>query len=69
MYKEGERMSFQNQNKRALVAIAHCDDAVLWMGGVIYRLRDWEWHILSMCNGNNDQKIQSFNKSCQMLGV
>lgn len=62
-------MSFKNQNKRALVAIAHCDDAVLWMGGAIHRLRDWEWCILSMCNGNNDQKIQSFNESCQMLEV
>lgn len=62
-------MSYQNQSKKALVTIAHCDDAVLWMGGVIHRFRDWEWHILSMCNGNIGHKIQSFNRSCEMLGV
>jgi len=62
-------MSSQSTRKKALVVIAHCDDAVLWMGGVIHRLRDWEWHILSMCNGNIGYKIQSFNTSCQMLGV
>jgi len=62
-------MLSQNQNKKALVVVAHCDDAVLWMGGAIRHLRDWEWHIFSMCNGNDDQKIQSFNKSCEMLGV
>jgi len=60
-------MLSQNQNKKALVVVAHCDDAVLWMGGAIHRLRYWEWHIFSMCNGNNDQKIQSFNKSCKKL--
>lgn len=62
-------MLSQNQNKKALVVVAHCDDAVLWMGGAIRHLRDWEWHIFSMCNGNDDQKIQSFNKSCEMLGI
>jgi len=59
----------KNQNRKALVVVAHCDDAVLWMGGTIHHLRDWEWHIFSMCNGNDDQKIQSFNKSCEMLGT
>jgi len=53
--------------KKALVVVAHCDDAILWMGGIIHHLRDWEWHIFSMCNNHNEQKIQSFNKSCEML--
>lgn len=65
----GENMLSKNRNRKALVVVAHCDDAVLWMGGTIHHLRDWEWHIFSMCNGNDDQKIQSFNKSCVMLGI
>jgi len=62
-------MLSQNQNRKALVVVAHCDDVVLWMGGAIHYLRDWEWHMFSMCNGNINQKIQSFNKSCQKLGA
>jgi len=63
----GKNMLSKNQNRKALVVVAHCDDAVLWMGGTIHHLRDWEWHIFSMCDGNDDQRIQSFNKSCEML--
>ena len=62
-------MSSKNQNKKALVVVAHCDDAVLWMGGTIHHLRDWEWHVFSMCNGNDNLRIQSFNKSCEMLRI
>jgi len=31
----------KNQNRKALVVVAHCDDAVLWMGGAIHHLR-WD---------------------------
>ena len=31
----GENMLSKNQNRKALVVVAHCDDAVLWMGGAI----------------------------------
>ncbi|MHA1973316.1 MAG: PIG-L family deacetylase [Candidatus Hodarchaeales archaeon] len=56
-------------NNKALVVIAHCDDAVLWMGGAIISLRAWEWHIVSMCNNNVAHKIESFEESCVKLGV
>ncbi len=59
----------KKKNKKALVIVAHCDDVVLWMGGIIRHLRDWEWHIFSMCNSNIDSKIQSFNKTCEALGA
>ncbi|MDH5690071.1 MAG: PIG-L family deacetylase [Candidatus Bathyarchaeota archaeon] len=59
----------KNLNRKALVLVAHCDDAVLWIGGTIHHIRDWEWHVFSMCNGNDDLRIQPFNKSCEMLGV
>lgn len=56
--------------KKALIVVAHCDDAVLWMGGVISHLiKDWSWHIFSLCNEDNPNKIGSFNKTCQMLSV
>jgi hypothetical protein len=37
-----KNMLSKNQNGKALVIVAHCDDAVLWMGGTIHHLRDWE---------------------------
>jgi LmbE family N-acetylglucosaminyl deacetylase len=54
-------------NRKALVIVAHCDDAVLWMGGTIHRLRDWEWHIFTLCDGNGGKRKQSFYESCEML--
>ena len=56
------------ENRKALVIVAHCDDAVLWMGGTIHRLRDWDWHIFSLCDGN-DYRSQFFYESCRMLGA
>lgn len=57
---------------KALVIVAHPDDHVLWMGGTILRFKDWEWHILSLCNSHNDNfqpKLESFQKSCEELNI
>ncbi len=57
---------------KALVVIAHPDDHVLWINGTISRFRNWEWHILSLCNSHNDKfqpKLETFNKSCDNLGA
>jgi LmbE family N-acetylglucosaminyl deacetylase len=56
-------------NKKALVVVAHCDDAVLWMGGFIHHFKDWNWNIFSLCNSNIPDKINSFNDSCKYLSI
>lgn len=53
----------------ALVVVAHDDDAVLWMGGAIRRLRDWDWHIISMCNACDEVRKTYFERVCGSLGA
>ncbi len=53
----------------ALVVVAHDDDAVLWMGGTICHLSDWNWHVISMCNQRNDVRRRYFEETCSKLGA
>ena len=55
--------------RKALVIVAHCDDAVLWMGGAVHRLGDWAWHIFSLCDGEGGTRSESFYRSCEALGT
>jgi LmbE family N-acetylglucosaminyl deacetylase len=52
----------------ALVVVAHHDDAILWMGGTIQRLRDWNWHVVSMCVPDPRRK-DYLQQTCEALGV
>lgn len=53
----------------ALVIVAHDDDVVLWMGGTIRHLMDWNWHIISMCNQGNDVRKRYFEVACKRLNA
>jgi hypothetical protein len=53
----------------ALVVVAHDDDAVLWMGGTIYHLKDWDWHIISLCNQGDSARKDYFRETCEELGA
>lgn len=52
-----------------LVVIAHDDDVVLWMGGAVHNLKDWNWHLVSMCNQGNLQRKRYFEQTSSKLGA
>lgn len=57
---------------KALVVVAHPDDHILWAGGTISRLKEWEWYVFSLCNPRNDNfqpKLTTFENSCKKLGI
>ena len=53
----------------ALVVVAHDDDVVLWMGGAVHHLRDWNWHLVSMCNQGNVKRKRYFEQTSSGLGA
>ncbi|MCJ7603603.1 MAG: PIG-L family deacetylase [Desulfobulbaceae bacterium] len=54
---------------KAIAIVAHDDDVVLWLGGTIHLLKDWEWHIISMCNDHNSERKNYFYGVADKLGV
>lgn len=54
---------------RCLVIVAHPDDEVIWMGGLILRRGDWEWHVLSLCRLGDPDREPRFHLAARELGV
>lgn len=60
----------KRRTEKALVAVAHADDHIIWMGGTILKLRyEWEWDFVCFCLNNNNFKSRTFEASCSMLEV
>lgn len=51
---------------KALAVVAHHDDHLLWMGGVIDRLaaRGCEWTLVAMCQNNEEWRHKFFDLCC-----
>ena len=55
---------------KALVVVAHDDDAAAWMGGTIRRQREWEWTVISLCKwAGRELNRGYFADTCELLQV
>lgn len=56
-------------NGRALAVIAHPDDELIWMGGVIFLNRNIKWTIFSLCRGDDPDRAPRFRNACRTYGA
>ena len=51
------------------VIVAHPDDETIWSGGLILSRCDWQWHIFSLCRGDDPDRAPKFRSACKRLGA
>lgn len=56
--------------KNVLIVVAHPDDELIWMGGMLLRHKnDWNITVLSLTRASDKDRAPKFKKSCETLGV
>jgi LmbE family N-acetylglucosaminyl deacetylase len=53
--------------KTAAVIVAHPDDETLWAGGAILANPGWEWFVLSVCRGSDEDRQPRFWQALNAL--
>lgn len=60
----------KNENeKKALVIVAHPDDETLWAGGTILENFSWKWTIVSLTRASDKERAANFNKALNFFGA
>lgn len=60
----------QDENeKKALIIVAHPDDETLWAGGTILDHFSWEWNIITLTRGSDKERAEKFNIVLNLLGA
>tara|TARA_Y100000114_G_scaffold48897_1_gene44577 strand:+ start:51119 stop:51835 length:717 start_codon:yes stop_codon:yes gene_type:complete len=61
----------QNATKRNVVIIvSQPNDEILWAGGIILKhQKAWNWHIICLCQRQNEEGISKFKKALKALKV
>ncbi len=53
--------------KSVAVIVAHPDDETLWAGGTILSHSAWQWFIISLCRGNDEDRSRRFRNALSDL--
>ena len=58
----------RKDSKVATLIVAHPDDETLWAGGTILNHPSWQWFIVCLCRGSDNDRAPRFLKTLQVLG-
>ncbi len=56
------------KSKTVAIIVAHPDDETLWAGGTILSNPSWQWFIVCLCRGSDNDRAPKFLKALQILG-
>jgi LmbE family N-acetylglucosaminyl deacetylase len=58
----------ENKKSRSVaIIVAHPDDETLWAGGTILSHPSWQWFIVCLCRGSDNDRAPRFLKTLQVL--
>jgi LmbE family N-acetylglucosaminyl deacetylase len=58
----------KKNSKAVAVIVAHPDDETLWAGGTILSHPSWQWFIVCLCRGSDNNRAPKFLKTLHILG-